>query len=102
MSGNTGQSFHILPKEAGDGYNPRNTPIGSGPWSLSEQVPSSRMTFKRNPGWRPRVAFRRVSLSQALVVSQIVISLLMLVAAGLFARTLSCNLSKWDSIASTC
>ena len=33
--------------------------------------------------------FWRVSLSQALVVSQIVISLLMLVAAGLFVRTLS-------------
>jgi predicted permease len=32
---------------------------------------------------------RRISLSQALVVSQIGLSLLMLVAAGLFARTLS-------------
>jgi predicted permease len=36
-----------------------------------------------------RHSFRRVSLSQALVVSQIGISLLMLVAAGLFVRTLS-------------
>src|SRR5580704_18956165 len=34
-------------------------------------------------------AFRRVSLSHLLVVSQIAISLLMLVAAGLFVRTLS-------------
>src|SRR5207247_1199961 len=33
--------------------------------------------------------FRTVSLSHALVVSQIAISLLMLVAAGLFVRTLS-------------
>jgi predicted permease len=40
---------------------------------------------------RPRVRyhFLRVSLSQVLVVSQIAISLLMLVAAGLFVRTLS-------------
>jgi len=52
MSGNTGQSFHILPREAADGsYNLRNTPIGSGPFSLSEQIQSSRMTFKRNPGY---------------------------------------------------
>jgi predicted permease len=40
-------------------------------------------------GWPRSRTFRRVSLSQALVVSQIVISLLMLVAAGLFVRTLS-------------
>lgn len=40
-------------------------------------------------------ACRRVSLSQALVVSQIVISLLILVAAGLFVRTLS-NLQAID------
>src|SRR5207244_3776639 len=40
---------------------------------------------------RPRLRYRflRVSLSQVLVVSQIAISLLMLVAAGLFVRTLS-------------
>jgi predicted permease len=40
---------------------------------------------------RPRIqyGFMRVTLSQVLVVSQIAISLLMLVAAGLFVRTLS-------------
>jgi predicted permease len=37
----------------------------------------------------PRLAFRRAGLSQLLVVTQIGISLLMLVAAGLFVRTLS-------------
>ena len=37
----------------------------------------------------PRHLFRRVSLSHVLVVGQIAISLLMLVAAGLFVRTLS-------------
>ncbi len=36
-----------------------------------------------------RHSFRRVSLSHVLVVGQIAISLLMLVAAGLFVRTLS-------------
>jgi predicted permease len=40
---------------------------------------------------RPRLRFRllRVSLSQVLVVSQVALSLIMLVAAGLFVRTLS-------------
>jgi predicted permease len=38
---------------------------------------------------QPRVTFWRVSVSQSLMVSQIVFSLLMLVAAGLFVRTLS-------------
>ena len=40
-------------------------------------------------GWQSKLAFRRLSLSHVLVVSQIVISLLMVVAAGLFVRTLS-------------
>jgi predicted permease len=39
--------------------------------------------------WRSGRTFRRISLSHALVVSQIVLSLLMLVVAGLFVRTLS-------------
>jgi macrolide transport system ATP-binding/permease protein len=38
---------------------------------------------------RARHAFLRMNLSHVLVVSQIAISLLMLVAAGLFVRTLS-------------
>jgi predicted permease len=41
------------------------------------------------PGGRVRVAFWRVSLSQALVVSQIVFSVVLLAAAALFVRTLS-------------
>jgi macrolide transport system ATP-binding/permease protein len=39
--------------------------------------------------WHAGWTFRRVSLTQVLVVSQIVLSLLMLVVAGLFVRTLS-------------
>jgi macrolide transport system ATP-binding/permease protein len=46
-------------------------------------------------GEQVRRSFLHVSLSQVLVVSQIAISLLMLVAAGLFVRTLS-NLQKVD------
>ncbi len=41
------------------------------------------------PGWRLRAAIPRVSLTHALVVAQIAASLVLLVAAGLFARTLS-------------
>src|SRR5262249_40083652 len=41
------------------------------------------------PRVRARVAFWRVSLSQALVVSQIVISVVLLAGAGLFVRALS-------------
>ncbi len=41
------------------------------------------------PGWRLRAAVPRVSLTQALVVAQIAAALVLLVAAGLFVRTLS-------------
>jgi predicted permease len=47
--------------------------------------------LKENKAWQPRkrVGFLHVNLSHILVVSQIAISLLILVAAGLFLRTLS-------------
>jgi hypothetical protein len=47
--------------------------------------------LKETRGGRPaaRHRFRRVGLSHALVVGQIAVSLLMLVAAGLFVRTLA-------------
>ncbi|PYQ00972.1 MAG: multidrug ABC transporter substrate-binding protein [Acidobacteria bacterium] len=46
--------------------------------------------LKETQGGRPaRHRFRRVGLSHALVVGQIAVSLLMLVAAGLFVRTLA-------------
>ena len=50
-------------------------------------LPALKATWAGGP--EARRAFRRISLSHALVVSQIAISLLMLVAAGLFVRTLS-------------
>jgi ABC-type transport system substrate-binding protein len=51
ISASVGQSFHITPRESAGGYNARNVAIGSGPFYLSEQVPSSRVHFKRNPGY---------------------------------------------------
>jgi predicted permease len=50
-------------------------------------MPALKETRAGQP--RPLHSFRRAGLSQILVVTQVGISLLMLVAAGLFARTLS-------------
>src|SRR5882672_4277594 len=50
-------------------------------------MPTLKETRAGQPG--ARHTFWRISLSQMLVMSQIAISLLMLVAAGLFVRTLS-------------
>ena len=55
----------------------------------ADVIPALKEGAAAGLGWRPSRTFRRVSLSQALVVSQIVVSLLVLVAAGLFVRTLS-------------
>ena len=47
---NNGNLF-ILPREAGLCIRlPSEGPLGSGPFYMSEYVPSVRFTFKRNPG----------------------------------------------------
>jgi ABC-type transport system substrate-binding protein len=51
LSASVGQAFHILPKEVGTAYDPRNVQIGSGPFYVSEQVASSYIHLKRNPGY---------------------------------------------------
>jgi macrolide transport system ATP-binding/permease protein len=62
-------------------------------FGLAPAIQSTRVdvipVLKARAGERIRHSFLHVSLSQILVVSQIAISLLMLVAAGLFVRTLS-------------
>jgi predicted permease len=64
-------------------------------FGLAPAMQSTRVdvvsALKETRAGRPstRHSFRRISLSHALVVGQIAISLLMLVAAGLFVRTLS-------------
>jgi predicted permease len=55
----------------------------------ADVIPALKETRAGGPSTRTRYAFLRMNLSHALVVSQIAISLLILVAAGLFVRTLS-------------
>ncbi len=43
-----GGYFHILPREADGQFDLRYTAIGSGPWQVAEQVPSSRVSIKRH------------------------------------------------------
>lgn len=47
---NTGNLF-IVPKEAESAIDLRREQIGSGPWYLSEYSPSTRLVYKRNPGY---------------------------------------------------
>lgn len=54
----------------------------------ADVIPALKETGRANVG-RARSRFLGMSLSHALVISQIAISLLLLVAAGLFVRTLS-------------
>jgi ABC-type transport system substrate-binding protein len=51
MSASVGQSFHILPKEADQSYDPQRTSIGSGPYYVSDFVPSGYVHVKRNEGY---------------------------------------------------
>jgi len=51
LSASVGQAFHIMPREAGQGYDPRTTQIGSGPFYVNEHVASSHIHLKRNPGF---------------------------------------------------
>ncbi|HLF78758.1 MAG TPA: ABC transporter substrate-binding protein [Dehalococcoidia bacterium] len=52
LAASVGQAFHIMPKEAGEnGYDPRKTQIGSGPFYVSDQVASSYIHLKRHPGF---------------------------------------------------
>ena len=63
--------------------------FGLAPALQSTRVDVMPALKETRAGGRSAHVFRRVSLSHVLVVGQIAISLLMLVAAGLFVRTLS-------------
>jgi ABC-type transport system substrate-binding protein len=62
-----GGYFHIVPKEAEGGFDPRFVAIGSGPWQLGEHVPSSRVVLKRNPEYFDREHPIIDTLEQAIV-----------------------------------
>jgi ABC-type transport system substrate-binding protein len=51
LAASVGQAFHIVPKESGEGFDPRRIQIGSGPFYVSEHVVSSAIHLKRNPGF---------------------------------------------------
>jgi peptide/nickel transport system substrate-binding protein len=51
LTNDQGSTWLALPKEGDGGYDLRTTLIGSGPFFLSEQVPSARVVFKRHPGY---------------------------------------------------
>jgi ABC-type transport system substrate-binding protein len=51
LTGGIPGTFYIVPKEAESQVDLKGTLAGSGPWSLEEWVPSSRITFKKNPGF---------------------------------------------------
>jgi macrolide transport system ATP-binding/permease protein len=55
----------------------------------ADVMPALKESRGSEPTGRARHSFRRINLNQVLIVSQIATSLLMLVAAGLFVRTLS-------------
>ena len=44
-------NFLILPKDADGGFDVRREQRGSGPWYLSDYVPSARFVYSRNPGY---------------------------------------------------
>ncbi len=41
----------IMPKEADGGFNPGQSAIGTGPWSMDQYQPSVGFIFKKNPTW---------------------------------------------------
>ena len=45
------QYLLIYPREAGEGFDPKRTIIGTGPWMMKEYTPSSGMQLARNPDY---------------------------------------------------
>jgi len=57
--------FWIIPKEADSAVDIAKTPIGTGPWQMTNYTPSSSFTFAKNPKWydAPRPYFDKIQLS---------------------------------------
>ena len=51
FSASVGQAFHLMPREADSGYNPKTTAIGNGPFWVSTHEPSARVVVTRNDGY---------------------------------------------------
>lgn len=51
LANGVGGAFHIMPKEAEGGFDARRDQRGAGPWYLDQYVESSRLVYKRNPGY---------------------------------------------------
>ena len=44
--------FYVMPRESmNGGFDPRQVVRGTGPWQLDEYVPSSRITWRKNPDY---------------------------------------------------
>ncbi len=54
--------FWILPKEADGGFDSQKEQRGSGPYTLTEYVPSSRFVYEKNPNYynRDKVLMQRI------------------------------------------
>lgn len=51
LAAHSGGNFAILPREQDGGYDIRSKPIGTGPYSVSEHLPSQRFVLKKNPDY---------------------------------------------------
>ncbi|MEX2445741.1 MAG: ABC transporter substrate-binding protein [Dehalococcoidia bacterium] len=45
------RTLQLLPAEAGRDFDPAQTMVGSGPWTLREFRPDTAVSFARNPEW---------------------------------------------------
>jgi len=77
-----GQYF-ILPKEA-DAFDVKKNPIGAGPYYLSEYVPSSRLTYTRNPNSYDKQAYPEKIVTPIITEAAQVIA--QLVSGGIYTH----------------
>src|SRR5262249_41384546 len=49
LAAHSGGNFTILPRELDGGFDVKSKPIGTGPYMMTEHVPSARFVFRKNP-----------------------------------------------------